>query len=125
MSSTHRKYILGLLALLATPWLAAADPAAGPAPVAAQAGHAAPGAQVTPANSAGRPGGFADSVQPLLQKYCYECHGPTKQKAQVRYDQLSSYRTEERHLWAKVHEKLAEGEMPPEDHPQPTDAEKK
>src|ERR1051326_316561 len=30
---------------------------------------------------------FAKQVQPILAKYCYECHGPEKQKAGLRLDQ--------------------------------------
>jgi hypothetical protein len=72
-----------------------------------------------------KPDGFDGDAKPLLQKYCYECHGPQKQKAQVRYDQIAGYRFEDRHLWTKVHEQLADGKMPPEDHAQPTAAEKR
>src|SRR5215203_2213754 len=78
-----------------------------------------------PVAAAPAAGSFAQKAQPLLQKYCYECHGPTKQKAQLRYDQIAGYRIEDRLLWANVHEKVTDGGMPPEDHPQPTDAERR
>lgn len=63
---------------------------------------------------------YQRSVQPVLQRYCYGCHGAQKQKANLRYDQLAGYRPDDRNLWAKVHEQVLAGEMPPEDHPQPT-----
>ncbi|HEX8916557.1 MAG TPA: DUF1592 domain-containing protein [Humisphaera sp.] len=70
---------------------------------------------------AAAPGDFSKVAQPLLQKYCVECHGPTKQKAQIRYDTVAGYRLEDRGLWAKVHEQVSGGQMPPEDHKaQPT-----
>ena len=68
---------------------------------------------------------FSKLAQPFLQKHCFDCHGPTKQTAQVRYDQLKGFRAEDRHFWTAVHERLAAGEMPPPDRPQPTDAEKR
>jgi len=78
-------------------------------------------ASVARADGAAPAGDFSKVGQPLLQKYCVECHGPTKQKAQIRYDSLPGYRIEDRGLWAKVHEQVSSGEMPPEDHKvQPT-----
>ena len=32
---------------------------------------------------------FEKQIQPLLAKYCIECHGPEKQKGELRLDQLS------------------------------------
>src|SRR5262249_9455377 len=33
---------------------------------------------------------FAKDVRPLLEKTCYECHGPEKQKAGLRLDQKAA-----------------------------------
>ena len=33
---------------------------------------------------------FADVVQPILEKYCFECHGPKKQKGKLRLDSLGA-----------------------------------
>ncbi len=33
-------------------------------------------------------GTFGDQVQPFLGTYCLECHGPTKQKGEHRFDRL-------------------------------------
>ena len=32
--------------------------------------------------------GFDSTITPFLQKHCFQCHGPEKQKADRRYDQL-------------------------------------
>ena len=70
---------------------------------------------------------FADDsekVRPLLQKYCFSCHGEEKQKGRIRYDRITSYESGDEHLWTLVHENLRDGEMPPEDKPQPSASEK-
>jgi len=67
---------------------------------------------------------FATVVQPFLKKHCFDCHGPTKQKSGIRYDQIDGFRITERHLWTLVHEQLSARDMPPEDRTQPTDAER-
>src|SRR5690349_2774559 len=33
---------------------------------------------------------FANEVQPLLRENCFDCHGPSKQKADMRLDRRSS-----------------------------------
>lgn len=33
---------------------------------------------------------FAKDIRPLLEARCFECHGPTKQKADLRLDRRSS-----------------------------------
>ncbi|HYE20275.1 MAG TPA: DUF1592 domain-containing protein [Tepidisphaeraceae bacterium] len=81
------------------------------------------GSGAPPAAPAVPPGGgdFAQVARTVLQQFCIECHGPDKQKARLRYDQLAGYRIEDRNLWAKMHEQISSGEMPPADHaPQPT-----
>lgn len=64
-------------------------------------------------------GDFRKVVQPFLQKHCYSCHGPEKQQAGIRYDRISDFRSEDRHLWTLVHEKVSTGEMPPVTRKQP------
>ncbi len=68
---------------------------------------------------------FKSLVKPALQKYCVGCHGPEKQRARLRYDGMAGFRVTDRHLWTKIHEQLSTGEMPPENKPQPSSAEKK
>lgn len=67
---------------------------------------------------------FQKTIQPLLAKYCMDCHGAEEQNAGIRYDQITDYSDDDQHLWTMVHEALAGGEMPPKDSPQPTAAEK-
>jgi len=69
--------------------------------------------------------GYRDAAQPILQRYCFDCHGAEKQKGQIRYDQIEKYRIEDGNLWAMVHEQVTTGDMPPEDKPQPSEAEKR
>lgn len=78
-------------------------------------GNLANGAMVEVAS----PHVFRDTVQPFLQEYCFDCHGPEKQKAQIRYDGIEGFELKDRHLWTLVHEQLSEGSMPPEDKAQP------
>ena len=70
--------------------------------------------------------GFRQDVKPLLQKYCVDCHGPDKQKGDMRLDIIdpdvvggASF-----DQWEDVREAFNSGEMPPEEKPQPTDAER-
>jgi hypothetical protein len=64
--------------------------------------------------------GFAEKIQPFLKQHCFKCHGPDKQKSRIRFDKLTTYRPQDGALWTKVHDAIVEGEMPPEDQPQPT-----
>ena len=61
--------------------------------------------------------GFAGTVYPFLETYCFSCHGKEKQKGKL---DLSSYSKMEAvaldyRLWEIVLEKLKTEEMPPED----------
>jgi hypothetical protein len=66
------------------------------------------------------------SLQPLLQTYCTDCHGGETPEAKVRLD----FRPEElnlgeqHNLWRVVLEKIRLREMPPDSEPQPTEAER-
>ena len=56
----------------------------------------------------------------FLKRYCTSCHGAEKQEGELRLDQLSDLpRDELPERWHQIHEKLAAGEMPPEDAKQP------
>lgn len=56
-------------------------------------------------------------LQPFLESYCIECHGPDKQKGQVRFDQtdwkITDNDTAQR--WQDVLDQLNGGDMPPFD----------
>jgi len=62
----------------------------------------------------------------FLKHYCYKCHGPDKQKAKRRFDNLSAtikdFRQQEQ--WQEMVDQLNLGEMPPEDEEQPTQEER-
>lgn len=67
---------------------------------------------------------FKDLVQPLLKKYCVDCHGPDVQEARLRFDEIDGFRPADRHLWTMIHEQLSKGEMPPKGETPPAAAEK-
>lgn len=62
----------------------------------------------------------------FLQEHCIKCHGPDKQKADRRFDHLSetARSTDELELWQEILDMLNLGDMPPEDEPQPSAAER-
>lgn len=70
--------------------------------------------------------GFDENVAPLLQKYCMGCHGAEKQKGKMRFDTIDPDIVTGEHFgkWEDVREAFNSGEMPPEEEPQPTDAER-
>lgn len=68
---------------------------------------------------------FPKEVAPFLKQHCHACHGPRKQEAGVRFDQIEGMQLGNRHLWTLAYEKVSSGEMPPHSRPQPTAAEKK
>jgi hypothetical protein len=63
---------------------------------------------------------FSDNVRPLLQQYCFDCHGLKKTKGKlnlVQFEEASELGLHDR-LWTKVIEQLETNEMPPEDEPE-------
>jgi len=68
---------------------------------------------------------FQEVVQPLLKKYCFRCHNAEKMKSGVRVDQLTGT-LKDRHLalWKNILKQIDDGDMPPDDEPQPTDKER-
>ena len=61
----------------------------------------------------------AEPFEGFLKTHCVSCHGPDKQKADLRIDRLSrNFRMgEDSHVWAEVIEKVNSGEMPPKKKP--------
>ena len=53
--------------------------------------------------------------EPFLEKHCVRCHGPEKEKGNLRLDKLSrDFRLgADTHHWAEVLEQVNSGEMPP------------
>jgi len=66
-----------------------------------------------------------DQLQPFLKKYCIQCHGPKKQKGDMRFDRedwfIKDNDTAQR--WQDVLDQLNGGDMPPEEEDQPSNAE--
>ena len=60
---------------------------------------------------------FRQLIQPVLAKACFECHGPDKQKAELRLDTLDAdlFAGDDVDWWLEVLAVLTNGEMPPED----------
>jgi hypothetical protein len=68
---------------------------------------------------------FHKVVSPFLQKHCIACHGPKKQESRLRLDEVTGVQAGNRNLWTMVHERIAAGEMPPKERPQPNGTDKK
>ncbi|GAB4386634.1 MAG: DUF1592 domain-containing protein [Phycisphaerales bacterium] len=66
---------------------------------------------------------LAEDVAPILEQFCYKCHGPTKAKQGIRFDRLQTIRDilEMGDELAIARELIETGEMPPEDEPSPTE----
>lgn len=67
------------------------------------------------------------ALEPFLNQHCYGCHGPEKQKGDIRFDNLGKDLTKIQNLeiWQGMLDQLNLGEMPPKKEPQPTSAEVK
>ena len=64
----------------------------------------------------------AEPFEAFLQNHCIRCHGPEKQKGDLRFDQLSrDFKLGvDAHQWAEAIEKVNSGEMPPKKEKRPT-----
>jgi hypothetical protein len=69
---------------------------------------------------------FAPEIRPLLVRYCYECHGPDLAEAELDLSSFASLDDVRKRpeVWQKAGEMLDSRQMPPEDAPQPSDAER-
>ena len=78
-----------------------------------------------PAGAATTPD-FAKEVKPLLDTYCFKCHGNGKKKGGLALDGYKSIEAalDDHKAWAAVLENLRIGDMPPDDEKQPTLAER-
>src|SRR4051794_892349 len=72
----------------------------------------------TPAGSAE----FHSRIQPILQEYCFDCHGDGAHKGNVAFDEFKSDEVllENHELWFKALKNLRAGLMPPPQKPHPT-----
>jgi hypothetical protein len=80
-----------------------------------------------PAKGDGAGEAFAKSIQPLLKKYCLECHSKKAHKGDLDLERFDSVAAIRRDLkpWPHLAEQVEVGEMPPANKPQPTAAERK
>ena len=67
----------------------------------------------------------AEPFDAFLEKHCIRCHGPEKEKGDLRIDQLSrDFKLgADTHHWAEMIEQVNSGEMPPKKEKQPTQEE--
>jgi hypothetical protein len=79
-------------------------------------------AALAPAQEPFSKGGVA-----FLQKHCTSCHGKEKQKADLTLHQYLDDKSllKNRKKWKQILEAVQHAEMPPDDEPQPTDAERR
>ena len=71
---------------------------------------------------------FEKRVRPILEKHCFACHGPDKQKNDIRFDTLSTDLINDRpaaETWHDTLDVLNFDEMPPEDEPRLSDDERR
>ncbi|HXI69647.1 MAG TPA: DUF1592 domain-containing protein [Verrucomicrobiae bacterium] len=68
---------------------------------------------------------FKKNIQPVLQEYCYDCHGDGESRGGVALDSLASTNlAASREVWWRVLKNLRAGLMPPAKKNQPTPAQK-
>ena len=69
----------------------------------------------------------AEPYEAFIEKHCARCHGPEKEKGELRFDKLSrDFKLgADSHHWAEAMEQVNSGEMPPkkDKEPKPTQAE--
>ncbi len=65
---------------------------------------------------------FRAVVAPFLQQHCVKCHGPDKQKGDMRLDDLTTDAARDGERWRQVAEQIRDGSMPPKKEPRPEDA---
>lgn len=62
-------------------------------------------------------GNYKMEIRPFLMKYCVSCHGPNRQKAELRLDKLNPdmVNGSDADMWQEVLDLINVGEMPPEE----------
>ena len=69
---------------------------------------------------------YQSVMRPYLAKYCFQCHGPDQQKADLRLDQLDPdmIHGSDADMWQEVLDLTNVSEMPPEEVKQPSNQER-
>ena len=64
--------------------------------------------------------GFREEIRPLLEKHCFECHGPQKHKGDLNLAAFEDYEqvTAAPEVWERVLERIQAYEMPPKGKPE-------
>lgn len=72
-------------------------------------------------------GDFTGEIQPLIKKYCLECHSSKAKKGSLDLERFASLEHIRKDIkpWQQIIEQLETGEMPPKGKPQPSDEERK
>ncbi|KAA5823672.1 DUF1592 domain-containing protein [Algibacter amylolyticus] len=70
---------------------------------------------------------FKNNIKPVMQKHCYDCHGPEKEKGGVRLDVLNwdMINGPDAEGWHSALDMINSGEMPPKEEPQLSDQERR
>ncbi len=83
---------------------------------------------MAPASSAASSAEYEKDIRPILEKHCFACHGPDKQKNDIRFDTMSTDMINDRpeaETWHDTLDVLNFDEMPPEDEPRLSDDERR
>ncbi len=69
---------------------------------------------------------FADTIHPIMDKNCFECHNSNKQKGDLRLDNVSWEMVSAQNVktWKNVYTEISQGNMPPEEEEPLTDHER-
>lgn len=69
---------------------------------------------------------FQQRIQPVLQMYCYDCHGRTENEGKVNLTDYTTWKELEKNpqLIGKIIDALDKNEMPPEQSRQPSETER-
>lgn len=105
---------LGIIAVLLQ---VAVTAFAGEDPVSKKAAATKPSDEIKPAKPA-----VPTAINGLLKKYCYECHDNTTATGKLSLESLPRQFSD--HRWIRIHDKLAGGQMPPQDAKQPEQTER-
>ena len=69
---------------------------------------------------------FESTIAPFFKAHCIKCHGPEENKGEIALHLLGDLSNGQKvEQWELILERLESGEMPPEDEPQPNEAERK